>query len=465
MATIWATKAGNYSDPTVWNLGRVPASGDDVYFNHQLVTLDSNVICDKISNASASGINAGGMFYGLGASNITRTITCNRIEVFANAYTFLYDADNTNKVIIFAAQGIQINNCNFTYSGAPRNLEIHANIEGNEGTLTARKLRIYGNLTGSLTVSATESIEMWGNVLTSTCALNSELIYFSGLLMPSANNGLISGGNVIIVGDQQLPDNYNNTLINCSNGFSHIGNIYGNGGLASGEYVRLTGAGKYNSITGNIYGNKSSNTFGLVFQIGVNSQLNITGNVYGDIGKTVYIYDGNVTITGNVFAKENSLNPVIYANTITAGTTDLLGEVRASNTVTAVRLHVANSIAICRGNMVMNNFNMPVFVPENCKFKVSPESQMIILMCDTNNNLRSFATANVIGNNPVQSDVRKGVSFGVNNMYLGSLNVPDKSAVAYGIDVDNTKGEAVLTKQSLEESISSIVGAQLMQLL
>ena len=41
MPTITATKAGNWSDTTVWDLGRVPASGDNIVLGGYAITLDA----------------------------------------------------------------------------------------------------------------------------------------------------------------------------------------------------------------------------------------------------------------------------------------------------------------------------------------------------------------------------------------------------------------------------------------
>jgi hypothetical protein len=50
-APMQTVKAGNWSDPTVWNLGRVPTHTDDVRINHA-VTLNGLGWCRSIQTGT-----------------------------------------------------------------------------------------------------------------------------------------------------------------------------------------------------------------------------------------------------------------------------------------------------------------------------------------------------------------------------------------------------------------------------
>jgi hypothetical protein len=54
MATITATKAGNWSDTSVWDLGRVPQSGDDVALAGYVIVWDTSITRIPASGSLAS---------------------------------------------------------------------------------------------------------------------------------------------------------------------------------------------------------------------------------------------------------------------------------------------------------------------------------------------------------------------------------------------------------------------------
>lgn len=72
MAIVRAVKTGVWSDVTTWNTGALPTSADDVYSNTFTVTIDTSPTVLSISNASASGVTAGGGFV-ISANGITLT--------------------------------------------------------------------------------------------------------------------------------------------------------------------------------------------------------------------------------------------------------------------------------------------------------------------------------------------------------------------------------------------------------
>lgn len=73
MAIVRAVKSGNWSDTTVWNTGALPTSADDVYSNTFTVTIDTSPTVLSISNATATGVTAGGSF--VPSNGITLTCT------------------------------------------------------------------------------------------------------------------------------------------------------------------------------------------------------------------------------------------------------------------------------------------------------------------------------------------------------------------------------------------------------
>ena len=101
MANRYATKAGNWSDVTVWDGGTtLPGSGDDVYSNNFTVTINQNVTVLSLRNGAATGITAGGGFsvtaggYTISANIIaTAGTTCVGVSAAAgNTLTFVGSA-------------------------------------------------------------------------------------------------------------------------------------------------------------------------------------------------------------------------------------------------------------------------------------------------------------------------------------------------------------------------------------
>ncbi len=60
MATITATKAGNWSDTTVWDLGRIPAAGDDVALAGYVIVWDTALTRIPSTSGTLTSISSTG---------------------------------------------------------------------------------------------------------------------------------------------------------------------------------------------------------------------------------------------------------------------------------------------------------------------------------------------------------------------------------------------------------------------
>lgn len=58
MAAIVAIKSGNWNDPTVWHLSRIPEVDDVVYASGYTVTVNISTTVRRISNKASTGFSA-----------------------------------------------------------------------------------------------------------------------------------------------------------------------------------------------------------------------------------------------------------------------------------------------------------------------------------------------------------------------------------------------------------------------
>lgn len=127
MANVYAIKNGNWSDPTLWNTGALPAIDDSVYSNNFTVQVDISVTVVSVSNGPAAPIVMGGTFNLL-----------NGITIVCTSLTPLRSFTTNSPVLI-------------QFNGA---LGTSANIVGNfQGSFNNGGNTITNNNTGTLNVT------------------------------------------------------------------------------------------------------------------------------------------------------------------------------------------------------------------------------------------------------------------------------------------------------------------------
>lgn len=279
MATRYAVATGNWSAVGTWDGGTtLPSTGDDVFSNNFIVTVDQNISVRTLRNTSnaSPSITAGGYFDVTGSSG-TRTITLSGTTgtggvsasgVFSNAST----AGNS-ALRISATSGATINIT--TPLGAPQ-------------TSVGSTIAITGNST--ITISG-----VFGASQT-----NFPLFRFESTAANGTTNivgNITSGGGT----------NFGGTFLNASNYTVNItGNIVG-----SGDSGLLLQAATILNITGNITGGTGT---GILLNGGGGGTFNITGNITAGTSAGINVNGTNQTIVVNGIVTASSTANGIVGN-------------------------------------------------------------------------------------------------------------------------------------------------------
>ena len=479
MANVYATKNGNWSDTTVWNIGALPTGNDDVFANNFTVFIDTDITVLTLRTMAAAGINAGGVF--TANNNITirsniigGTTTCLQfVSAFPSSFTLIGNlstnnaaSTNTRSLLNNSTGTVYISGnvlgCSYNLSNASQSgivdnrstgsIFLTGSVQGYNGTennavgnFSNGTVTIYGNVSAGPSANANFAVHN---------GTNSNIGNTTGIV--NIYGDIFSVGNIATV---------NNRCVGSTNIF---GNVQGTGfGVANSN----TPGGTVN-IFGNITGGTSSN-----FQVqnGTNGTINIVGNITGGSGGggVTNVSTGVINITGNVTGGSSSnvigvtntnLGTILINGTVTGGT-NALG---ASNTNTGtlyVKRAKGNAFGIGSAGLTLqagvNGAQTSLTYVSEIEYGdrgASPTTGNILLSSLPSNqasfyvyneaNKRTLTDPVSSSSYPPVSSVRSGVSYAAGNL-TGTMNIPFASSVAYGVAVDNTVGTAVLTPDNV----------------
>ena len=243
MPTITATKAGNWSDTTVWDLGRIPIAGDDVDLAGYAIEWDSSV------------------------SVIPITGTLKSIKSGSNNDSAGY---------------INVNLNNFNTDGILNSLFIHGS------SVATGIININGTSSYSLTINAGKLIDndgIRGGSRNYSCG-----VYYNAQ-SPITINGDIIGGSSNDGGLGDDKGGYGVYASFQSNVFTIVGDIYG-----TEKYgVMIDNSSANFSITGNIYSTYGNSG---VFNSGTMTNFTIIGNIIAGNTPGFRNQSGSGSITG-----------------------------------------------------------------------------------------------------------------------------------------------------------------------
>jgi hypothetical protein len=408
MPNRWPISDGNWSSAAIWSGSLIPTSADDVFLNNRTVTLDQTITVRSIQNNSTTGVTAGGLLNIFSDYNITVTPT---------------------------------------------------GLNSGGATVTGGFIKYYNS--GSITVTSTflQTRNTLENVNNGTINIIGEIRFPStiGSCRTVTNS---STGTIIVTGSITSPAA--TTSLNYAIQNSSSGSIFISGSIVGGS----NGAGPY--------GINNAST-GTVTVIG-----NVTGGTKPDAGSTSTAYGihnasaGIVTVTGSVRggpvgvgANTNpvgifnaSIGTILVSGSVSAGTgSGAIGVASTSAGTIIIQGPISSSInnvgVSSTSTTAVNLFTGPFYNTGSYnavyayRMQVFDRPTQYTFGTETDGVTKTLTTVESIVGAPSASNVRNGVTYGLNGNLTGSLKMPDPTTVKQGVLTDNTTGSAILTAEDM----------------
>jgi hypothetical protein len=422
VATITSAQSGNFSDTATWVGGVVPGVGDvAVAATGHVIVIDVDVTVDEVDQAGTGKFTLGN----------GRTLTAN---VTARAGTFtsggtvevVVTTGNTARIVgdISGVSTTAASIAGVVMSGTGR-LEIEGNITGSAGNVSAA-----ADFNAMLYVSGAGEVEVDGN-LTGGSGQRKFAVQIAVPAIFTLNGNIFAGNN----GQNTV------TLVNEGAGtiaiFGNIdgGNFPGTGGFQNNAASTI-------SIVGNLEAKNPAGTGRFALRNDAAATITILGNVLAGIGveANAFVNTGAATInvTGTLIADNgNAIN-----NNNASAVISVTGELIPSTGANAINSSSVTNL-LTGPFRVASNGRHAVIAPGWQWLNVSIPGEFEVKTQDLTET-RTLFTADVLPGVPAATDVRSGVTYGPLGEITGTCAVPPPTAVASGVPVDATTGEAVL---------------------
>jgi hypothetical protein len=462
VATITSAQSGDFSDPATWVGGVVPGVGDvAVAATGHVIVIDVDVTVDQVTTTGGTFTFADGVT--LTATNATAGVLGGATGI--GAVTMSLDAPDSATIIgnvraggIASSWGVE-----FTGTGS---LTINGQVTG--GTFAgadatgANGVQLTG--AGTLTVDNGAGTAVSGGTGASARGIRctaAATITIAGNITGGSGNSTFGLQNTaaatITVTGNITGGSGSSVAIGLQNtGASTItitGNITGGSGSSGSNGLQNTGSATI-TVTGNITGGPSgTSAFGL--NNSGSATITVTGNITAGSGSGAQGLQNTaastITVTGNITGN----NAVGLSNNNSSAVIDIDGTLQASATQAAVSSTTGTVIVsgpLITSGAVFSTGESWGFWPINGRWYVKEsalstfEVQMRseVLNPDGTRDTRRLFVLEGVTPDPAATDVRSGVTYGPLGGFTGTCAVPPPTAVASGVPVDATTGEAVL---------------------
>jgi len=268
----------------------------------------------------------------------------------------------------------------------------------------------------------------------------------------------ISAGSSTTLINVYTPPNSNTTInSNIISSTATTGNIIAFTGSPFATLTingNLTGASNtylLNSVNGTVNISGVTALKSGISVIGVRNTSIGTINFYGEISggtaansRTVTNEStGTINVFGNVYGGTNiTSSPAILSTT--AGVIAISGNTIASTfhpALISTNVNARNVIL----NATYSTNGIPPYICERI-YAYQPSSvPQTITIYDTGSTINILNTSGYTNSLPFNYDVRSGVTYGIGGQSVGTMIVPESSEVKIGVQVDNTRGIAIVT--------------------
>lgn len=269
----------------------------------------------------------------------------------------------------------------------------------------------------------------------------------------------ISAGSPTTLINVYLPPNSNTTITsNIISSTATTGNIIA---FTGSPFATLTVNGNLTGASNTYLLNSVNGTVNISGITALKSGISVTGvrntsigtiNFYGEISggtaansRTVANEStGTINVFGNVYGGTNITNaPAI--SSITASINAISGNVIASTFHPALI-----STNVSARNIILNatysTNGVPPYICERIyAYQPSSSVPQTITIYDTGSIANILNTSGYTNSLPLNYDVRSGVTYGIAGQSIGTMIVPESSEVKIGVQVDNTRGIAIVT--------------------
>jgi len=366
------------------------------------------------------------------------TLPTSSDDVYSNNFTVTIDQDVTVLSIRNTAQSPAVAGGGFILNGG---FTLNSAVNGGAYLLTytsSATSSINGNITSGTTLAAVNfnspsgTLNITGDIISNTNSLG------GGYGVRVTNTGILN-----IVGNIYNLQSYGSCLVVDANNTVNItGNITSAAvGPYSGVSLISINSVSTMNITGNVTHNPINSNYGGVIVVNAASTLNITGNVTGGefASPAIVSYSTSfIKIIGSIISRSPSAT----------------GPAITSTNLSAINIFSGPFICSSYGFFpyLVNRMNLIPSVGTYFEFR--DETTNGAISPGAIASASRMISPSAVADAPAASNVRFGVTY-ANGSQTGSCIIPNTASVAYGVNVDNTTGSALLSPSDVWNILTS----------